>query len=272
MSAAEVAGQQAAWEGANDQSALFAAYIAHQLRTPLATQRALLELALADPDADTEAWREIGTDVLDACRQQEQLLDACLALSRSRTDPSGCDPVELGSVVAGLLHSRDLRRFTVRSSLDPALTIGDRALIERLVENLLVNAVRHNRVGGWISVMTRRFRGGPCSRSRTPDRRSRPARSRGCSSRSNSTRDRTRPRQAGLDSDSQSQRLSPTRTAPASPHGHDEEVVSGSRSRSRRRSNHAWWPRIRPPACRPVACYPVVTSARVRFSSQTSRR
>lgn len=84
MSAAEVADQQAAWEGAHDQGALFAAYIAHELRTPLATQRALLELALADPDADTEAWREIGTDVLDACSQQEQLLDACLALSRSR--------------------------------------------------------------------------------------------------------------------------------------------------------------------------------------------
>jgi signal transduction histidine kinase len=65
------------------QTTPFAAYIAHELRTPLATQRALLELALADRDADTAAWREIAGDVLDACKQQERLLEACLTLSRS---------------------------------------------------------------------------------------------------------------------------------------------------------------------------------------------
>jgi signal transduction histidine kinase len=82
----------------------FAAYVAHELRTPLATQQALLELALNDPHADAETWREIGTDVLDACRQQEQLLDACLALSRSGTGPSVRRAVELGSVVGELLR------------------------------------------------------------------------------------------------------------------------------------------------------------------------
>ena len=44
----------------------FAAYIAHELRTPLATQRALLELALTDPLADTASWRDVAEDVLDA--------------------------------------------------------------------------------------------------------------------------------------------------------------------------------------------------------------
>ena len=43
----------------------------------------------------------------------------------------------------------------MRSRLGRALTTGDPALIGRLVENLLVNAVRYNRVGGWIDVTTR---------------------------------------------------------------------------------------------------------------------
>ena len=59
----------------------FAAYIAHELRTPLATQRALLELTLTDPLADTASWRDVAEDVLDACLQQERLLDACLTLA-----------------------------------------------------------------------------------------------------------------------------------------------------------------------------------------------
>jgi len=46
-------------------SAPFAAYIAHELRTALATQRSLLELALSDPDADIAVWRDtnIGTGI-----------------------------------------------------------------------------------------------------------------------------------------------------------------------------------------------------------------
>ena len=67
-----------------DRPERFAAYVAHELRTPLATQRALLELALADRDADVASWREIGEDVLGACRQQERLLEACLTLARSQ--------------------------------------------------------------------------------------------------------------------------------------------------------------------------------------------
>jgi signal transduction histidine kinase len=67
----------------DDEGASFAAYVAHELRTPLAIQRTLLEFALADSDVDSAAWREIGEDVLDAWRQQRRLLDACLALARS---------------------------------------------------------------------------------------------------------------------------------------------------------------------------------------------
>src|ERR1700720_421981 len=62
----------------------FAAYVAHELRSPLATQRALLELTLTDPFADVASWRNVAEDVLDACMEQERLLEACLALARSR--------------------------------------------------------------------------------------------------------------------------------------------------------------------------------------------
>lgn len=131
-----------------------AALVAHELRTPLATQRALLELALADCDADAAAWREIGRDVLDACRQQERLLDACLALGRSRAGLADRETVDIASLAGELLEAADLGDRTATANLERALTTGSPGLIERLLDNLLANAVRHNRAGGWIAVGT----------------------------------------------------------------------------------------------------------------------
>lgn len=133
-------------------TAPFAAYIAHELRTPLATQRALLELALADRDADTSTWREIAHDVLDACMQQERSLEACLVLTRSEAGLDRRELVDITSLTARLLRTSDPEGLTVKVRLESALTIGDEALIERLLDNVLANAIRHNRAGGWIAI------------------------------------------------------------------------------------------------------------------------
>ncbi|MGH2971177.1 MAG: sensor histidine kinase [Gaiellaceae bacterium] len=133
----------------------FAAYVAHELRTPLATQRALLELALADPDADVACWREIGGDVLSACMQQERLVEACLALARSQDGTKPCEPVDLAAIAADAVRDHDLSGLESIVSLAPARTSGDPRLVERLAANVVSNAVRHNVVGGLIEVATR---------------------------------------------------------------------------------------------------------------------
>jgi signal transduction histidine kinase len=133
----------------------FAACVAHELRTPLATQRALLEVALADPDADAASWREIGADVLDACRQQERLLEACLALARSQRRLQNCEPVDLAAITAGVLQAQDLSGLERVVALEPAWTTGDPDLLARLAANLVTNAIRHNTVSGRIEVATR---------------------------------------------------------------------------------------------------------------------
>jgi signal transduction histidine kinase len=132
----------------------FAAWVAHELRTPLATQRAILELALADPAADTALWRETGENVLRACGEQEHLLEACLTLARSRVKLQRRETINLGRVVAKVVRAHDFRRVTTELQLERALTSGDPDLIERLVANFLTNAVAHNHVGGHIRVVT----------------------------------------------------------------------------------------------------------------------
>jgi signal transduction histidine kinase len=131
-----------------------AAYIAHELRTPLALQRALLELALADPCADARCWREVAEDVLDACMQQERLLEACLTLARSRCGLALREVVDIAAIIAQVLRDHDLSSLETDVSLEPASVAGDPALVERLAANLVSNAIRHNFPGGWIQVAT----------------------------------------------------------------------------------------------------------------------
>jgi signal transduction histidine kinase len=132
----------------------FGAYVAHELRTPLATQRALLEFALADKKADVTTWREIGEDVLRACQQQERLLEACLALALGQGTPRGCEPVDLGALAAKALRDHDLSGLERVVALGTARTTGDPDLLERLAANLVSNAIRHNIAGGRIDVAT----------------------------------------------------------------------------------------------------------------------
>lgn len=130
------------------------AYAAHELRTPLTTQRALLELALADPQTDLVTWREIGEDVLRACRQLERVLEACLTLARS--EEAQCfESVDLALVADETLRAHDRRSLTTVAALEPAKVNGDPGLVDRLAANLVSNAIRHNVAGGRIEVSTR---------------------------------------------------------------------------------------------------------------------
>jgi signal transduction histidine kinase len=133
----------------------FAAYVAHELRTPLATQRALLEFALSDATMNVSAWREIGADTLEACLQQERLLEACLTLTQSRTGLQRSEPVDLAAVTAKAVGTLDLSGLEQALTLGRAWTRGDANLVERLVCNLVSNAVQHNVEGGRVEITTR---------------------------------------------------------------------------------------------------------------------
>lgn len=138
---------------------LFAACVAHELRTPLATQRALLELALGDPGLRVAGWREIGAEVLDACLRQARLLEACVGLARARSGPRRRERVDLAVVAAEVLEAQEPDGLERVAVLEPAWVVGDPVLLRCLAANVVSNAVRHNVSGGRIDVTTRGGRG-----------------------------------------------------------------------------------------------------------------
>ncbi|MEU5870640.1 HAMP domain-containing sensor histidine kinase [Glycomyces sp. NPDC047369] len=136
----------------------FVANASHELRTPLARQRVLGQVALADPDATVASLRAAHERVLAAGEQQERLIEALLTLARGHAGLDERRPVDLArivreAVVASAAEATD-REVTLCSAIGPAESSGHPALAERLVVNLLDNAIRYNTPGGHVDITT----------------------------------------------------------------------------------------------------------------------
>lgn len=140
---------------ARDSQERFAAYVAHELRTPIAVQLALAEAALSDPDVDAIGYRTMAKAVVASCEQQQRLIDALLQLTLGRRGLTRDEPVDIAATIGQALRAHDLSEFQTIITLKPARTTGDPVLIDRLAANLISNAARHNLTGGRIEVETR---------------------------------------------------------------------------------------------------------------------
>ena len=133
----------------------FSAEASHELRTPLTIMRAEADVALAAPHA-TDRERELATKILTAVDRSERLIDGLLALARSEStlrDHVRVDLTELvGNVVGEQVRAADQAGIQLELTLDPATVIGDRALLWRLIGNLVENGIRHGVRGGWLDV------------------------------------------------------------------------------------------------------------------------
>jgi signal transduction histidine kinase len=146
-------------EAAFDAQRRFVANASHELRTPLTVERTLLQVALADPNASVETLRATCEELLAVGRDQERLIETLLTLAGSERGLEQRERANLGAL-AELVVGRpppEFARYQIRleTALEPAVTEGDPALIERLIANLVDNAVRHNVEGGYVRLTTR---------------------------------------------------------------------------------------------------------------------
>jgi signal transduction histidine kinase len=132
----------------------FVANASHELRTPLTLERTLLELALSDPNASIESYRHTCEQLLAVGEQQERLIEALLTLSRSQRGLDSRQPVDLAAITAAAAAGADHAGLALDTTIHAAQTTGNPRLVERLVANLLNNAIRHNVDGGHIELAT----------------------------------------------------------------------------------------------------------------------
>ncbi|MGN9844046.1 HAMP domain-containing sensor histidine kinase [Nonomuraea sp. H19] len=137
----------------------FVANASHELRTPLTINRTLVDVAVRRPDA-TDDVKRLGESLLLVNARHERLIDGLLALTEGEQAVLDRRPFDLTDVAEHVLDQAVAeaadREVTMHRLLDSAPTTGEAVLVERLVQNLVENAIRHNHAKGEVWVTTRR--------------------------------------------------------------------------------------------------------------------
>jgi signal transduction histidine kinase len=136
----------------------FVANASHQLRTPHATMRVWLDVALAKPAPPHMV--DLGDRLRHELDQLDRLLDGLLVLARaqqrSATDES---TLPLDTVVSAATAERATlisgKGLDVRHQQCPGARVtGSETLLAQMVGNVVDNAITHNAPGGWVRIRT----------------------------------------------------------------------------------------------------------------------
>ena len=156
-----VADRTAEIEASNRDLAAFAQVAAHDLKAPLTTILGHADLMAGEPEVHSS---EVVEASLGAVRRQAlrmtDLIDGVLSYSSAATTDLEVEPIDLGDLVSEVL--RDLAGLveragaTISVARDLPMTVGSRALLERVVQNLLANAIAYGRAGSpYVEVAAR---------------------------------------------------------------------------------------------------------------------
>lgn len=137
------------------------ANVSHDLRTPLATLQGYIETLLLKNDQLTDSERKNYLEIaIKHCDRLSQLVAELFELARldSQETKLQCEPFNLRELVQDVIQKFQLKakdkRIAIYTNIGKELpfVVADIKLIERVLENLVENAMRHTPTGGEVSV------------------------------------------------------------------------------------------------------------------------
>ena len=138
----------------------FVANASHELRTPLATIRASLDVAMAKPGPVPPQIVTLADRLRHELDHVDRLLESFLTLAHSQHGPAGeASELSLADLAAAAVerHADSIAWMALtldREGSPEARVSGSRTLLARMVDNVVDNAIVHNRRGGWIRMRT----------------------------------------------------------------------------------------------------------------------
>lgn len=135
----------------------FAANASHELRSPLTTVKTMIDVTLADPDADSGELRSLAERIRDVNQSNIDTIEALLDLASASNAvlvPERVDVTALIEEVAKELADEvEGKHLTLTTQSVGVWAFGSAILLRQAVSNLLRNATRHNHTGGKITVL-----------------------------------------------------------------------------------------------------------------------
>ncbi|EFK08465.1 ATPase/histidine kinase/DNA gyrase B/HSP90 domain protein [delta proteobacterium NaphS2] len=137
------------------------ANVSHDLRTPLATLRGYVEtLLLKEDDLSTEKRRYYLEIAIKHCERLSKLVDELMELAKLESLETEVqkESFHLGELAHDVIQKFRLRaeekEITLKTDIEKEmpLTHGDIGLIERVLENLLENAINYTPEGGTVGL------------------------------------------------------------------------------------------------------------------------
>lgn len=146
-------------EASFDAQRRFVANAAHELRTPLTMMRTSLDVAVGKPGLVPPEVTILAGKLREGLDQADRLVENFLVLARAQQGTlTNLTNVSLPQLVSATLAIRRdaiaASGLQIRQTGGDADVIGSEALLARLVENLIDNAIRYNTPGGCIGVAT----------------------------------------------------------------------------------------------------------------------
>jgi signal transduction histidine kinase len=136
----------------------FVANASHELRTPLTVMRTAIDVTLAKPSPTARQLTDMAVRVQRSIDRAESMVEALLTLAVIDQGTRSTEFTDLATWAEDAIDAAaseiDRLGLRVDALLDPAETTGDPQLLERMISNLVGNAVRHNKPGGWIRLRT----------------------------------------------------------------------------------------------------------------------
>ncbi len=144
-------------ERAFEQQSRFVTDAAHELRTPLATLRANLEVIQQDPNATLSDYRETVQVLERALSRMECLVEDLLLLAKGEEEIQR-EATSLGVILAEAVDEMKplAQAHEVTLNLEvigELVVLADAPLLARAVGNLIENGIRYNHPGGSVTVL-----------------------------------------------------------------------------------------------------------------------
>jgi heavy metal sensor kinase len=153
-------------ESSFNQIRQFSTDVSHELRTPITAIRGQLEVALFTANS-IEQYREAMLNALQDIERLSQIVRALLLLSQAESGQLALQkaPLDLSKLIADVVDQFQIpyeeARITLTADLRAQCVIEvDRVQIERMLSNLLSNAMKFTPAGGGVKVSLQRIPGG----------------------------------------------------------------------------------------------------------------